>query len=218
LWWCPSPRIIVASNNSSNRVNVMDKRTDGAPGKAQTEHHLERLTEALLALQVELRWLALAANHDDAATQALTERVCGDPAELDARQLLSTRFAGMRVLLAEDEPMSAKLLRTQLEDVGFVVDTAEDGQAALECAASVAYPLIVMDRQMPRMNGLEATRAIRQLPAHAKTPIIACTANATLDDRWHCMAAGMNGFVTKPPLPATLYKAIAGLLHTPQAA
>jgi CheY-like chemotaxis protein len=116
-------------------------------------------------------------------------------------------------LVAEDEPLNAELALILLEDIGFTVDVAEDGQAALECAGKFAYPLILMDVQMPRMNGLDATRAIRLLPAHARTPIIACTGNAFTEVRVRCMEAGMTGFITKPTLPDVLYAAILDALE-----
>jgi PAS domain S-box-containing protein len=123
-------------------------------------------------------------------------------------EFLRGKYAGLRVLVAEDEPVNAEIIRIMLEDIGSVVDSADDGQDALECASKIAYGLIIMDMQMPRMGGLEATRAIRRLPMYSSTPIIACTANAFQEDRMRCMEAGMTGFITKPTLPDKLYAAI----------
>lgn len=131
----------------------------------------------------------------------------------DAAELLRTKYAGLRVLVAEDDLVSAEIERLVLEDIGFKVDSAEDGQEALELAEKTPYQLILMDMQMPRLNGVEATRAIRQLPAHQKTAIVALTGNAALEDRMRCVEAGMNGFIFKPLRPDKLYAAIFDALE-----
>lgn len=122
---------------------------------------------------------------------------------------LRDRFAGARILLAEDEPVNQEVAREVLEVVGLIVDVAEDGARAVELARQVPYDLILMDLQMPQLNGIEATRAIRALPEHAHTPILAMTANAYNEDRIRCMQAGMNDHAGKPIEPASLY----ALLH-----
>jgi PAS domain S-box-containing protein len=133
----------------------------------------------------------------------------------DAEMLLRRDFAGTRVLLAEDELVNQEVSRGLLEDAGLVVDLAGDGQQAVEMASQNNYALILMDMQMPHMNGIDATRAIRTLPGYARTPILAMTANAFREDRQNCLDAGMNEHLGKPVLPAVLYEALLKWLARP---
>ncbi|MFZ2268954.1 MAG: response regulator [Azonexus sp.] len=128
----------------------------------------------------------------------------GDSAE----ETLARDYAGRRILLAEDEPINQEIARQLLEEAGLIVETAEDGEQAVALAASRAYDLILMDMQMPNLDGLGATRAIRHLPGHAHTRILAMTANAFDDDRQRCFAAGMDDFIAKPVDPRVLFAVI----------
>ena len=114
----------------------------------------------------------------------------------------------MRVLFAEDHPLSQKILFEMLEDLGCEVDFASDGVEAVEHARARGYDLILLDIQMPRMDGVAAARAIRALPAHRDTPIVALTASAYAEDRQRCLEAGMNGHIGKALTPATLAAAL----------
>ncbi len=119
--------------------------------------------------------------------------------------IIKRDYSGSRILLAEDDEINREFTLLTLEDVDLTVDIAEDGQQALELACTNDYALILMDMQMPNMNGLEATQQIRQIPNHQNTPIIALTANAFVEDKKKCFAAGMNDFMTKPMRPELFY-------------
>jgi hemerythrin-like metal-binding protein/PAS domain S-box-containing protein len=129
----------------------------------------------------------------------------GDASPGDAEAALRNNFAGRCVLLVEDEPINQEIARMLLEDVGLMVDVANDGVEAVAAAADKFYDLVLMDMQMPRMDGLGATQKIRQLAGYGLTPIIAMTANAFVDDRQRCMAAGMSDFIAKPVNPDVLF-------------
>ncbi len=137
-----------------------------------------------------------------------TEHDASEEPSNGASEQLKSRFAGRRVLLAEDDDFNLEIGTILLEDVGLSVDVAEDGQAAFEMATQHPYDLILMDMQMPKLDGLEATRKIRGSTAGTTIPIVAMTANAFSEDRMRCMEAGMNDFVSKPVDPKVLYQVL----------
>ncbi|MEN9587384.1 MAG: hypothetical protein RIT15_959 [Pseudomonadota bacterium] len=103
------------------------------------------------------------------------------------------------ILLVEDHPINQKLALVLLSRLGYAVDLAQDGKQAVEAAENKSYALILMDIQMPNMNGFDATRLIRNGNGpNASTPIVALTANAMKSDKDACLDAGMNDFITKP--------------------
>ncbi len=125
-----------------------------------------------------------------------------------AVNLLPSQFPGRRILLVDDEPVNREVALSLLNEVGLKVDTAVDGIEALAAVERDMYDLILMDIQMPRMSGLDATRRIRALPHGARVPIIAMTANAFAQDREDCLAAGMDDFLGKPIDPNLLFESI----------
>lgn len=135
-----------------------------------------------------------------------------------AEAALATDYGDRRILLVEDEPLNREVTLELLSAVIPMIDVAVDGDEATELAGMHAYDLILMDVQMPNMDGLESTRRIRLLPQCERTPIVALTANAFADDRRRCLEAGMNDFIAKPIDPNALFAIILKwLARGPQA-
>jgi CheY-like chemotaxis protein len=163
--------------------------------------------------------LPLAAGNDPHDDAAMTETASSAHAQ-DASTLKSSAAAvtsgPAHILLAEDHAVNQKLAMALLSRLGYTVDLAENGAAAVAAAAARPYAVILMDMQMPEMDGLEATRRIRaQTGPNQSTYIIALTANAMQSDKDACSAAGMNDFLSKPFNRESLALCIAkGLAHT----
>ena len=129
----------------------------------------------------------------------------------------ASAFTGKKLLVVEDNELNLEIASTLLKEAGFAVDTAENGKVAVEkveAASADRYDLILMDIQMPEMDGYEATRRIRALPDTKKAalPIVAMTANAFEDDRKNALRAGMNGHIAKPLDIQKLFQVLSELL------
>ena len=118
--------------------------------------------------------------------------------------------AGVRILVVEDNPVNQMVARRMLQNLGATVEVASNGLEAVESVSSRSFHLILMDCQMPEMDGFEATRAIRRLPGEtSRLPIVALTASAISGDEARCRAAGMDDYITKPISKPDLLRVLA---------
>ncbi|MFV8342980.1 PAS domain S-box protein [Flavobacterium sp. XS2P39] len=128
---------------------------------------------------------------------------------------LDTEIKNIKVLVVEDIALNQLLMKTLLDDFGFDRDIAENGKIAIEKLKNKDYDIILMDLQMPEMNGFEATEYIRKT-MNSKIPIIALTADVTTVDLAKCKAVGMNDYLAKPVDEKLLYSKIVGILKKPK--
>jgi len=134
-----------------------------------------------------------------------------------SREKTARHTAGAPSILAvEDNPVGLKVLRHALKSRAVNVDTAADGAEAIRAAAARHYDLILMDLQMPHMDGLEATAAVRRLPGYENVPILALTANYSDEIRKQCQQHGMQDFLSKPVTASALWNAVSRWLNLPE--
>ncbi len=152
----------------------------------------------------------------DATMQALGPSAAGARREVAAGGVggqAPGAAPGARILVVEDNEINQIVARKMLERAGFAVDVVGNGELAVAQVQQTRYDLVFMDLQMPVMDGIAATVAIRKFAPLDQLPIIAMTANAMEQDRRWCMAAGMNDFVSKPIDPRQLAAVLARVLH-----
>lgn len=132
---------------------------------------------------------------------------------LDTENELRHNFSGMKVLLAEDNPINQEVALGMLREVGLTAELAENGKKAVEMVSKNDYALILMDMQMPEMDGVQAAHQIRS--EGYRLPIIAMTANAFSEDRERCLQAGMDDFLAKPVVPEKLFESLSRWIPAP---
>ena len=121
---------------------------------------------------------------------------------------------GKRILVAEDNPTNQQVAQAILEGAGIAVTIVDNGEEALQAMRGQTFDAVLMDIQMPRMNGYEATRLIREMPQGAAIPIVAMTAHAMKGDEERCLEAGMDGYIAKPVNQDRLFQTLWRLLRT----
>jgi CheY-like chemotaxis protein len=160
-------------------------------------------------------WLTVPMGLGTSADLAQPDPGAAQTAAMPLELALAQRAGGLRVLLAEDDAMNQDVARELLADTGIQLDIVGNGQLALERVRDGDYALVLMDVQMPVMDGLDATRAIRLLPGRGALPVIAMTANAFQEDRQRCLDAGMDDHLGKPIDPEQLYARLLRWLPKP---
>jgi CheY-like chemotaxis protein len=145
---------------------------------------------------------------DTEAEAAVPEPVAEKAVASNPIAVGGSQASPVNILLAEDNKINQKLIRVIIKKAGYNIDIVENGKAAVERVKTGVYDLVLMDIQMPELNGLDATRAIRKAGFH-ELPIIAMTASAFEKDKKMCLDAGMNDFIPKPLKQAELLNMIS---------
>jgi signal transduction histidine kinase/DNA-binding response OmpR family regulator len=189
----PVPVVILSSIGQHNRTAPNITATLVKPVKPSALH--DALADALAAT--------------GPADEAVIEGPARRPSAPSAPTAAPAVDTTLRVLLAEDNAVNQKLALRLLERMGLKADVVGDGRAAVDAIEAGSYDVVLMDVQMPEMDGLEATRRIRRRWADRPIRIVGLTANAMAGDREACLAAGMDDYVSKPIRPEELQAAIA---------
>ncbi|MDZ7799665.1 MAG: response regulator [Trueperaceae bacterium] len=190
--------------------------TDGAPSRQNADQEngdidgvLATPVDGSVVFETVASWFGMASAHDGTAASADAGSEGGPDAEA---------LRGLRILLVEDNQLNQEVSTALLRGRGLAADVVSDGQRALDALRAAPYDLVFMDVQMPVLDGLAATRAIRGDPDLATLPVIAMTASALEKDRRDCVEAGMNEVVTKPIDPDDLWRALLRWAPGPQGA
>jgi len=154
-------------------------------------------------------WATVRLQRVDASGEAPTPPSDGSP-----RDIIASLYKGQRVLVADDDPMTQEVEALLLQDAGLIADLASNGREAVEKAGTGGHAMILMDVEMPVMNGLDAARAIRNLPGLRHIPILALTGD-TQEAGAQCTAAGMDERAVKPMQPADFYASVLRMLQRP---
>jgi CheY-like chemotaxis protein len=145
-----------------------------------------------------------------ALASVLGNRKTGESDTLVTRHTLTEARRNLRVLLAEDNVVNQEVAATMLRRRGHQVDVVGDGVEAVAAVQRAAYDVVLMDVQMPEMDGFEATAAIRKIPEGVGLPIIALTAHALAGERERCLEHGLDGYLSKPVKAQELFAAVEG--------
>ena len=132
----------------------------------------------------------------------------GAPSEVITRHRIHESRRRLKILLAEDNPVNQEVAVTLLRKRGHDVDVAENGRLAVERVSATHYDIVLMDIEMPELDGYQATKRIRAIPACRDLPIVALTANVRSDERERCLAHGMNAYLSKPFKPFELFTTV----------
>jgi CheY-like chemotaxis protein/HPt (histidine-containing phosphotransfer) domain-containing protein len=189
------------------QTRIMMLTSGGIPGDGQRCRELgvaAYLTKPVSRAELLEAIATVLKNATGHANTAPEERV------LVTRHSIEETRSRLRVLLAEDNPVNQQVAAAMLRKRGHEVDIVSNGSAALEAVVTRPYDVVLMDVQMPEMDGLSATRAIRSLPQFLVLPIIAVTAHAFAEERERCIAAGMTDHLAKPFKPYELFAAVEG--------
>lgn len=206
-----SSREIAAGIPEGKRTHIVmltafdSSKIPGDAGSAGIEAILSKPVTPSLVLETVLKILGMPSRNEPTL-----------PARDTNLQDRLSAIAGAHVLLVEDNDLNQEVGVKLLSDAGMKTDVAENGIVALEMLDRNEYDLVIMDMQMPEMDGITATRKIRERPSLASLPVIAMTANTTSEDKQTCLNAGMNDVVIKPIEPARLREALVSWIVPPQ--
>jgi signal transduction histidine kinase/DNA-binding response OmpR family regulator len=203
--------VIMKPVNESMLFDSLMRIVKGACGD-RGEAHFPGMPAASAAFSATSFAAVPAAAAIPAAPATAAAAVPGPRIDPGGGQGMPHLFTGASILLVEDNEINREVAMEMLSDEGIEVDVAENGRVAVDKVKVRRYDFVLMDVQMPVMDGIAATREIRKLPGMEDLPIVAMTANAMQQDRDECIAAGMNGYLSKPIEPDRFWAVVHGIL------